>query len=219
MKRTINKYSCQLVAEANNAKYFSEDLQIKIPMEAAEAIRKLTSIDKEYTSEEVRRIALHEASHCVVGEVLHPGKTAVVSLLTDGEGAKGVTDYYDNGYSTEQDLFDVVTVSLAGKAGIELFYGEFDMGTFKDIESAYNLLVIWATQCSAGGFVSFESNNRGTSEASIRDHELRISDKLDELYGRAKKIIDDNRNFVLAITDKLLEEETLFSSDITKLVN
>ena len=46
MKRTINKYSCQLVAEAGNAKYFSEDHQIKSPLEAAEAIRKLTFIDK-----------------------------------------------------------------------------------------------------------------------------------------------------------------------------
>ena len=173
--------------------------------------------DKEYTEEEVRRIALHEASHCVVCEVLHPGKTSVVSLLTDGEGTKGMADYYDNGYSTEQDLFDMVTVSLAGKAGIDLFYGEFDLGPSKDIESAYDLLVNWAVNCGAGGFVSVEFNNRATSDVSIREHELKISDKMDELYARAKKILNDNREFVLDLTEKLIEEETLFSSDIADL--
>lgn len=46
MKKAINKYSCQLIAETGNEKYFSDDLQIRSPLEASEAIRKLTSIDK-----------------------------------------------------------------------------------------------------------------------------------------------------------------------------
>ena len=65
-----------------------------------------------------------------------------------------------------------------------------------------------------GGGVSVENDNRSISDVAIREHELRISDKMDELYTRAKKIIYENQDYILSLTDRLLEEETLLSSDI-----
>ena len=82
------------------------------------------------------------------------------------------------------------------------------------MKSAYNYLIIWAVNCGAGGFVSVENDNRSISDIAIREHELRISDKMDELYTRAKKIIYENQDYILSLTDRLLEEETLLSSDI-----
>ena len=65
-----------------------------------------------------------------------------------------------------------------------------------------------------GGGVSVENDNRSISDVAIREHELRISDKMVELYTRAKKIIYENQDYILSLTDRLLEEETLLSSDI-----
>lgn len=85
---------------------------------------------------DIAQIALHEAAHVVVAEVLKPGAVSLVTLRKKGF-RQGLTQYYfDTELSTEADLLNLATKSLAGRAGVELVYGRLDLGASKDIQRA-----------------------------------------------------------------------------------
>ena len=202
-----------------NAIYEDSDTICKRHMVDAimQVVFQMRRSDREFTSFDIETIAVHEASHAVVAEVLRPEHTSVVTLLTDGEGSVGMTGIYERGFTTEDEMFDLVTINLAGKAGTDLMYGRNDMGTLKDLDNAYQYLAGWATELAGGGFCSLESSHRSTSEASIKSHEDLIASKMDELYMRAKKILCENRDYLERVRDALLEKGTLLNSDVVAL--
>ena len=83
---------------------------------------KLQKTDKETDSTELQKIAVHEAAHAVVGEVLHPGSIGIVTV----RGNQGVIGGMANGCATyaqnEEEFLDEVTKTLAGRAGVSLIY-------------------------------------------------------------------------------------------------
>ena len=184
-----------------------------------QVIHQMKKADKDYTTAEWRGIAIHEASHAVVCELLRPGHTAAVSILSSDEFIGGCTDIYEQGYSSEAGMLELATIFLAGKAGTEVLLGSFDIGAADDIQCAHNIVYTWVTKLAGNGFSYVESQRAGISEAGKREYELLIAAKMDECYNRAKQIIFDNRTFVERICDALLKEETLtlLSSDIQKI--
>lgn len=184
-----------------------------------EIVYKARETDKEYTEEEIRTIAIHEASHAVVCEVLRPGHTSVVSILSDDNISAGVTSYYDEGYSTSKGLEDLVTISLGGQAGVEVILGEHDVGAMEDLQHAIDLLTLWAGKNTGGGFPHVVSRNNGISERKQTAQELLIAEKLNEHYERAKEIIFKNRLKTERLCDALLKEKTLLHSDIERIMS
>ena len=186
-----------------------------------EIVHKMRRTDINYTDAEWRYIATHEAGHAAVCEILNPGHTALISILSQGDSVAGKTAYASWGYSTEQELVDLVTVSLAGKAAVEVLLGEMDVGSAQDIQSAVKLLTMWYVDCAGGGFSAVENEDKRTSESGLQGQERLIAIKLEELYQRAKRIVFDNRELVSALSDAMLQDDTgtLLSSDIAKIRN
>ncbi len=83
-----------------------------------QVVYKLQKTDKETDSTELQKIAVHEAAHAVVGEVLHPGSIGIVTVC----GSQGVIGGMANGCATyaqnEEEFLDEVTKTLAGRAGV-----------------------------------------------------------------------------------------------------
>ena len=101
-----------------------------------QVVYKLQKTDKETDSTELQKIAVHEAAHAVVGEVLHPGSIGIVTV----RGSQGVIGGMANGCATyaqnEEEFLDEVTKTLAGRAGVSLIYGVMDIQASADIEQA-----------------------------------------------------------------------------------
>lgn len=101
-----------------------------------QVVYKLQKTDKETDSTELQKIAVHEAAHAVVGEVLHPGSIGIVTV----RGNQGVIGGMANGCATyaqnEEEFLDEVTKTLAGRAGVSLIYGVMDIQASADIEQA-----------------------------------------------------------------------------------
>lgn len=101
-----------------------------------QVVYKLQKTDKETDSTELQKIAVHEAAHAVVGEVLHPGSIGIVTVC----GSQGVIGGMANGCATyaqnEEEFLDEVTKTLAGRAGVSLIYGVMDIQASADIEQA-----------------------------------------------------------------------------------
>ena len=178
---------------------------------------KLQKTDKETDSSELQKIAVHEAAHAVVGEVLHPGSIGIVTV----RGSQGVIGGMANGCATyaqnEEEFLDEVTKTLAGRAGVSLIYGVMDIQASADIEQADKLMDIWLCHFAGGGFVGIESGDNRMSEQRLSYNEAIKSAKLEELYRRAYKILHNNKYFLLAVQHGLLEHETLLNSDLAKI--
>ena len=182
-----------------------------------QVVYKLQKMDKEADSTELQKIAVHEAAHAVVGEVLHPGSIGIVTV----RGSQGVIGGMANGCATyaqnEEEFLDEVTKTLAGRAGVSLIYGVMDIQASADIEQADKLMDIWLCHFVGGGFVGIESGDNRMSEQRLSYNEAIKSAKMEELYRRAYKILHDNRDFLLAVQKELLEHETLLNSDLAKI--
>ena len=101
---------------------------------------------------DIEQIALHEAAHAVASDVLKPGSVSLVTLRKNG-CKQGMTQYYcDKEISTEADFLNLAIKSLAGKVGVEMVYGKFDMGATEDIQSAVGYVRQWMESFGGSGF-------------------------------------------------------------------
>ena len=68
-------------------------------------------------------IAVHEAAHAIVGEVLHSGSIGIITI----RGSHGAIGGMESGFAvyakSEEEFQDEIIKTLAGKAGTALIYG------------------------------------------------------------------------------------------------
>ena len=177
----------------------------------------LRKADCEEDPQEHQMIAVHEAAHAVVGEVLHSGSIGIITI----RGSHGAIGGMESGFAvyakSEEEFQDEIIKTLAGKAGTALIYGIMDIRAAADIKKADQLLDIWLCHFAGGGFSGVEPSENRLSEPRLSYNEAIKSAKLEELYRRAYKILYDNRDFLLAVQKELLEHETLPNSDLAKI--
>ena len=177
----------------------------------------LRKADCEEDPQEHQMIAVHEAAHAVVGEVLHSGGIGIITI----RGSHGAIGGMESGFAvyakSEEEFQDEIIKTLAGKAGTALIYGIMDIRAAADIKKADQLLDIWLCHFAGGGFSGVEPSENRLSEPRLSYNEAIKSAKLEELYRRAYKILYDNRDFLLAVQKELLEHETLLNSDLAKI--
>ena len=177
----------------------------------------LRKADCEEDPQEHQMIAVHEAAHAVVGEVLHSGSIGIITI----RGSHGAIGGMESGFAvyakSEEEFQDEIIKTLAGKAGTALIYGIMDIRAAADIKKADQLLDIWLCHFAGGGFSGVEPSENRLSQPRLSYNEAIKSAKLEELYRRAYKILYDNRDFLLAVQKELLEHETLLNSDLAKI--
>lgn len=185
--------------------------------ELLKVVYNLRKADCEEDPQEHQMIAVHEAAHAVVGEVLHSGSIGIITI----RGSHGAIGGMESGFAvyakSEEEFQDEIIKTLAGKAGTALIYGIMDIRAAADIKKADQLLDIWLCHFAGGGFSGVEPSENRLSEPRLSYNEAIKSAKLEELYRRAYKILYDNRDFLLAVQKELLEHETLLNSDLAKI--
>lgn len=168
---------------------------------------------------DIEQIALHEAAHVVAAEVLKPGSVSLVTLRKNG-CTQGMTQYYcDKEISTEADFLNLAIKSLAGKAGVEIVCGRFDMGASEDIQAAAGYVRQWIESFGGNGFSGIICERKSTSETLLSYNERLAAAKLDELYRAAQTLLHNNYDFMIAVQQALLQHETLLGSDIAYIRN
>ena len=112
----------------------------------------LRKADCEEDPQEHQMIAVHEAAHAVVGEVLHSGSIGIITI----RGSHGAIGGMESGFAvyakSEEEFQDEIIKTLAGKAGTALIYGIMDIRAAADIKKADQLLDIWLCHFAGGGF-------------------------------------------------------------------
>ena len=161
-----------------------------------------------------RAIAVHEAGHVVVGELLEPGSITAATILRDvnGKGAIALS-YHNSEYlmSNKLHMYQAIR-GLAGKAATEIVTGDPDFGCRSDIMRTVDQLESWVEEYCIRSFDVFWISH--CSEDLKQRKERMISAELDRFYKEAKKILTENRPFLDAVVEALLEKEILLYNDI-----
>ncbi len=170
------------------------------------------------SEEDLRKIALHEAGHLVVCEVLCPGSVGLASLRASGRDATG-------GFIRRCKEFTRrpyhVLVSLAGKAAVELYYSDTcASGCQSDINRAFKEIRTAISESGTCGFGMIDvATHRfpDTSENMNSRNEAVVHAELERYMLKARDILLTNRMFLEKTTELLLKKETLLYSDIKEL--
>ena len=167
----------------------------------------------------LRNIAVHEAGHAVIGEILAPGSVNIVSIYQYSGSVKGILQAHENEnmYLSKRLLENKVIRLLGGKAATEMVYGVSDPGTNSDLHKAFSMVEKFVDHYCSYSFDSFTACDSSPYLFEMRDR--RISYEIERYYQTAKQIIAENRSFLDAIVDELMDKKTLTCRDIERIRN
>ena len=122
--------------------------------EAVDKVMLGEKMDRRPSKEELLRVAVHEAGHAVVGELVRPGSVSSVTITSRGRALGYVrqSPEDDRFLYTEEALQGEIRRCLAGTVAEELVLGSTSTGASSDFMQAVELAqrIIWSGMSSLG---------------------------------------------------------------------
>lgn len=165
-----------------------------------------------------RRIAVHEAGHTAIGELLDPGSVSLVSVENYTSDIGGVTlTHTPEEYNLSKELLEHGVIrALGGKAATEIIFGKTDVGCDNDMHYAFDIVARFVDDYCSYGFEAFE--NRSSTSAYVLEKKDRIIGmEMEHYYQTAKKLLAENREFFDSIVEALMEKTTLTYKEIQEI--
>jgi cell division protease FtsH len=223
--------SALLAARENRTMVVEKDLD-----EAMDRVRMgPAKKSRKFTPEEKRTVAYHEAGHAVIGlKVPHANIVQKVTIIPRGRagGYNLMTPAEERFLETKQSLLATITSYLGGRVAEELKFETVTTGAYNDFQMATKIARAMVTEYGMSNLGPIQYENQGGSVFLGRDYykEKNFSDQvaheidrevreiITECYQTAKKIISDNMTLLDAISNYLLEIETLTKADIDEIL-
>ncbi len=183
--------------------------------------------------------AYHEAGHAIIGRIV-PEHDPVykVSIIPRGR-ALGVTMYLptEDKYSQSKRALESMICSLFGGRIAEEMINGFDgvtTGASNDIERATKLARAMVTKWGLSeklGPLAYEeeegevflgktmSQTKHVSEEIAQEIDREVRAIIDDCYGRAKQILEDNRDKLETMAQALMQYETIDADQIEDIMN
>jgi cell division protease FtsH len=187
--------------------------------------------------EERRNTAYHESGHALVARLM-PKTDPVhkVTIIPRGR-ALGLTMQLpsEDRYSMDKiRILSTITVLFGGRIAEEIFMGQMTTGASNDFERATDMarkmVTQWGMSEALGTMVYGENEgevflgrsvttHKNISETTMQKVDAEIRRILDEQYGLARKLIEENRDKMEAMTKALLEWETIDADQIDDIMS
>ena len=192
----------------------------------------MTDEDKELTS-------YHEVGHALIARLLKDAdELHKVSIIPRG-WALGVTwtkPKDEKVHTNKAKLLAQITVSLGGRAAEEIIYGKdrVSTGASQDLVNVTNIarkmVTAWGMSERLGNMAYGKNQENvfmGRDFGHQRDYSEQVAFEIDEemkrivddKYEEAKKILNDNRDMLEAISRELLDKETLDAAEFEEIMN
>lgn len=189
------------------------------------------------TTEEKRRVAVHESGHALVAASVPTGQPLhKVSIIPRGVGALGYTmqlPVEEKFLATEEELKDQLAVLLGGRVAEEIVYGNVSSGAANDLEKASAIARDMITRLGMSrrlgpltygrqqqlaflGVVAQEERNY--SEETARQIDAETKELVEEARRRASDILQSQRAALDGLTVVLLEKEVIGGDEVRALM-
>lgn len=178
-----------------------------------------------YTEEQMKRVAIHEAGHAIMGMLSDDfDDIEKVSILPRGS-AGGVTVFVPDenaidGWYTKSYLLKKIRVGLGGHAAEELVYGsdEITNGAVSDFELVSNIATTMVKRfgfSDVGKFAIADDASQDTK--AMVDRTVRTI--VHEEYARVMHTLGQYRRSLDILADLLMHRETIDGADAVKILH
>jgi ATP-dependent Zn protease len=171
------------------------------------------------------RMAVHESAHAVAALAIKPGTVRHVALRKSGaSGGQTVTDFGDDRVWTRAGIEDHVVVGLAARAAERIFTGAVSTASggapHSDIGTATAMIASIHASYGMGEDLVYLGAGDDLLFRVALDHDLRVrvASHLRELEDRAEKLVEANRDAVLAVARRLAEKRFLDGAEVAVIV-
>jgi cell division protease FtsH len=184
--------------------------------------------------EERRNTAYHESGHAVVAKLLPKADPVHKVTIMPRGWALGLTwqlPEFDRISNYKDKMLEEISILFGGRIAEELFMHQMSTGASNDFERATKLARDMVTRygmSDALGTMVYAGDNQDSffgnmsaktvSEATQQKVDAEIRRILDEQYGIARKLLEDNRDKVEAMMAALMEYETIDADQINDIM-
>jgi len=188
------------------------------------------------SDDEKRMTAYHEAGHAVVAaNVKDMDPVQRVSIVARGQtlGHTDLPPERDRYQLTQTRIVSLMTTMLGGRAAEEVVFKEFTAGASEDIKRCTELARKMVTEygMSSLGPIFYEARTQFSwlaeefgekapiSEEMSAKIDAEISKIIDSSYKEAKRILDEKREILDKVANRLLEVETIDGDEFKRLIS
>jgi len=180
--------------------------------------------------EERRNTAYHESGHAVVAKLMPKADPVHKVTIMPRGWALGLTwqlPEHDNISGYKDKMLEEISILFGGRIAEEIFVGQMSTGASNDFARATNIarsMVMRYGMSDALGimvYVETEQDNgfrKPIAEATQQKVDSEIRRILDEQYALSRKLLNENRDKVEAMTQALLEWETIDADQVTDIM-
>src|SRR5207248_4122618 len=176
------------------------------------------------TEKEKRILAYHEAGHALMSHLM--GDTMPVQKVTIV--ARGQPLGYtlnlpaeDRYLHTKEELVDMMTIYLAGRAAEQVVFGRVTNGAANDLEKATELARAMVFEYGMSDTVSsrtMRADNYALSEETKRLRDSEQARLTDGSFDEALRLLEKHRAALDRVAQALLEKETLVREEVEALL-
>jgi len=182
--------------------------------------------NKIISKEERRAIAVHEAGHATVSWMTEFANPLVKVTIVPRGKSLGAAWYLpeERQITTTEQLLDEMCAALGGRAAEQVVFGKISTGALSDLEkvtkTATAMVTIYGLNEKVGNvsYYNSQGDGYGFSKPYSDDTAKTIDDEVKNMieiqYQRAIKLLEENKDKLNALADKLLEKEVIFKDDL-----
>jgi ATP-dependent Zn protease len=183
-----------------------------------------------YTESDRVSVATHEAGHAAVAYFLGKGRRLEVLSIIKRRQALGLLAHGDEEERftrTRTELEAGIAIALGGLVAEEVFFGESGTGPAADLQHATTLAAQMVGSFGmAGSLISYDAIAEGPIGSKnlvgkvLADAEgrARVDEIFDDQRSRVAKLLEENRDVVVALRDALIAREELIGEEIVQTI-
>jgi cell division protease FtsH len=174
---------------------------------------------------EKRILAYHEAGHAVMSHLvgdLFPAQKATIVSRGDALGYTLNMPAEDRYLHTREELVDLMTVFLGGRAAEEVVFGRITNGAADDLERVTELaraMVFEYGMSEIAPARTMRADNYALSEATKRLRDSEQARLTDGAYQEAKRLLSKHRAALDRVAEALLQRETLDRAELEAILS
>lgn len=186
--------------------------------------------NKIITPEEKRTIAYHEAGHATVSWMLeHAAPLVKVTIVPRGQSL-GAAWYLpeERLIVRPEQMKDEMCATLGGRAAEKVIFDKISTGALSDLEKvtkqARAMVTIYGMNDEIGNLTYYDSSGQSDygftkpySEETAQTIDTEISKIIEEQYKRAVLVLEEHKDKLIELAERLLEKEVIFKEDLEKI--
>ena len=179
---------------------------------------------------EKKRIAYHEAGHATIGWLTeHAAPLVKVTIVPRGRSL-GAAWYLpeERQITTTEQMLDEICMTMGGRAAEEVVFGNISTGALSDLEKvtkqASAMVSIYGLNDKIGNISYYDSSGQNEygfskpySEETAKVIDKEVSNIIENQYQRAIGVLNNNRDKLDQLAQKLIEKEVIFKEDLEEI--